>query len=55
MIISYVILFEVLIKMVFVRDTYDAKPLNTQFEQLVTYINETPTKALTTTRHYLFQ
>jgi hypothetical protein len=53
--LSYATLFVDLIKMVFVYDTYDAKPLNTQTEQLVTYINETSIKALTTTRQYSFQ
>jgi hypothetical protein len=41
--------------MVFVYDTYDSKPLDTNSEQLVTYINETSTKAVTTTKQYSFQ
>ncbi len=38
----------------FVYDTYDAKSLNTKFEQLVTNINETSTTALKTAKQYSF-
>ncbi len=35
--LSYATLFADIIKMVFVSDTYDAKPLNTHTEQQVNY------------------